>query len=50
MRIAGIRETSLFDGRGIYYVIFVQGCAHHCVQCQNKGTWNFDVSKYEKSY
>ena len=42
MRLAGIRETSLFDGRGIYYVIFVQGCAHHCVQCQNKGTWDFN--------
>lgn len=59
MRIAGIRRTSLFDGDGINYVIFVQGCAHHCPQCHNMSTWDFnggyeisieelkqDISKY----
>lgn len=59
MRIAGIRRTSLFDGRGINYVIFVQGCAHHCPKCHNMSTWDFngghevsneelkaDISKY----
>ena len=59
MRVAGIRRTSLFDGDGINYVIFVQGCAHHCPHCHNTGTWDFngghelsleelknDISKY----
>lgn len=40
MKIAGIRETSLYDGKGINYVIFTQGCNHHCKGCQNPQTWN----------
>jgi anaerobic ribonucleoside-triphosphate reductase activating protein len=38
MRIAGIRKTSLFDGYGVNYVIFVQGCPHECQGCQNPST------------
>ena len=40
MRVAGIRETSLFDGIGINFVIFLQGCDHHCDGCQNPQTWD----------
>lgn len=40
MRIAGFRETSLFDGKGINFVIFFQGCEHHCEGCQNPRTWD----------
>ena len=42
MRIAGLRPTSLFDGKGINYVIFTQGCQHHCKGCQNPSTWDFN--------
>lgn len=42
MRIAGLRPTSLFDGKGINYVVFVQGCQHHCKGCQNPSTWDFN--------
>ena len=42
MRIAGFRETSLYDGKGINFVIFLQGCEHHCKGCQNPQTWDKD--------
>lgn len=42
MRIAGIQKDSITNGTGIRDVIFLQGCPHHCVGCQNPQTWNPD--------
>ena len=42
MRIAGILPLSLVNGDGCRYVVFVQGCAHHCAGCHNPETWDFD--------
>ena len=42
MRIAGTLPLSLVNGDGIRYVVFVQGCGHHCSGCQNPETWAFD--------
>ena len=42
MRVAGRRATSLFDGLGINYVLFCQGCKHNCEGCQNPETWSMD--------
>lgn len=41
MRIAGLLPSSLINGDGIRFVIFTQGCAHHCKGCQNPDTWDF---------
>ena len=45
MRIAGTLPCSLVNGDGIRYVVFVQGCAHHCKGCQNPETWDFEGGK-----
>ena len=42
MRVSGRNPTSLFDGVGINYVLFVQGCKHHCRGCHNPSTWDFN--------
>lgn len=42
MKIAGILPCSFVNGDGARYVVFVQGCSHHCSGCQNPETWDFD--------
>ena len=42
IRIAGVRPCSLVNGPGVRYVIFTQGCPHHCDGCQNPGTWDLE--------
>ena len=40
MRVAGKHATSLSDGKGVNYVLFLQGCDVHCKDCQNPSTWD----------
>lgn len=42
MRINGILPCSFINGEGARYVVFVQGCKHHCDGCQNPETWSFN--------
>lgn len=42
LRIAGIVRDSIVDGPGIRYVIFTQGCPHHCEGCHNPQTHDFN--------
>lgn len=42
LRIAGVVKESIVDGPGIRFVIFSQGCPHHCQQCHNSITHDFD--------
>lgn len=42
LRIAGIIGESIVDGPGIRFVVFTQGCPHHCPGCHNPQTHAFD--------
>jgi anaerobic ribonucleoside-triphosphate reductase activating protein len=41
LRIAGIVRESIVDGPGIRFVVFCQGCPHHCPGCHNPVTHDF---------
>lgn len=45
MKVAGIVKESFVDGDGVRFVVFLQGCPHHCVGCHNQKTWDFDGGK-----
>ncbi|WP_242852545.1 anaerobic ribonucleoside-triphosphate reductase activating protein [Acetobacterium bakii] len=38
LRINSILEESIVDGPGLRYVIYTQGCDHHCPACHNPQT------------
>ena len=42
IRIAGAVKESIVDGPGLRFAVFTQGCAHHCPECQNPETWDFE--------
>ena len=45
LRIAGTTKESVVDGPGMRFVVYFQGCPHHCPGCHNPETWDFDVGK-----
>ena len=42
---SNLQSDSIVDGDGIRTVIWFQGCKHHCKECQNPETWNFEGGK-----
>jgi len=41
IRIAGVVRESIVDGPGFRFVVFAQGCPHHCPGCHNPDTHDF---------
>jgi len=41
LQLSGTVNDSIVDGPGIRYVVFVQGCPHHCPGCHNPQTHDF---------
>ena len=39
---ADLQTDSIVDGPGLRAVLWTQGCAHHCKECQNPQTWDFN--------
>ncbi len=46
LRIAGIIRESIVDGNGLRFVVFGQGCPHHCPGCHNPQTHDFAGGKF----
>lgn len=40
LRVSGIVSESIVDGPGLRFVIFAQGCNHHCKGCHNPSTFD----------
>ena len=45
LQIGGFLENSLVNGDGIRSVIFVSGCNHNCVSCQNEFMQDFNYGE-----
>lgn len=45
MNYADIRPIDVANGPGVRVSIFVSGCTHHCKECFNPETWDFDYGQ-----
>lgn len=45
MKYGKINTTDIANGLGVRVSLFVSGCRHHCKDCFNPETWNFDYGE-----
>lgn len=45
MNYGNIKNLDIANGEGIRVSLFVSGCTHHCKNCFNPETWDFDYGK-----
>ena len=45
IRIMNIVNSSSVDGTGFRDVLFVSGCPHHCEECHNPETWDYNAGE-----
>ena len=42
MNYAEVKQYDVANGPGVRVSLFVSGCTHHCKECFNPETWDFD--------
>lgn len=45
MNYADIKRVDVANGTGVRVSLFVSGCNHHCKECFNPETWDFNYGK-----
>ena len=45
MNYAAIKKFDIADGPGVRVSLFVSGCTHHCKECFQPETWNFEYGQ-----
>lgn len=45
MYYGAIKKNDVADGPGVRVTIFVSGCTHHCEDCFQPETWNFEYGQ-----
>lgn len=45
MNYADIKQYDVANGPGVRVSLFVSGCTHHCKNCFNEETWDFQFGK-----
>lgn len=45
MNYAEIKYCDIANGSGTRTTLFVSGCTHHCDECFQPQTWNFDFGE-----
>lgn len=45
LNYADIKHVDIANGEGVRVSLFVSGCTHHCKECFNPETWDFNYGK-----